>query len=155
VACGGGVGLLASAVVPRVAEVMPWAVANVLITVVSTLLCTELHALVTFRTGQRPDWRRHLQSAGSAGASYAVTTAAVLALHAMEPAAGALLEQAVYLGAAALAGIGRFAVLRLFVFAEQGRQGRQGRQGHDRDVVPVSVPAGIRHRPGESPVLCS
>lgn len=117
VVCGGGVGLIASAAVPMVARVMPWTLANALITVVSTLLCTELHARITFGTGQRAGWRRHLQSAGSAAGSYAVTTAAVLVLHAVQPTAGALLEQAVYLGAAALAGIGRFVVLRVLVFA--------------------------------------
>jgi putative flippase GtrA len=118
VLCGGGVSLAASAAVPIVAEVMPWTAANALITVVSTLLCTELHALITFRTGRRAGWRRHLQSGGSATASYAVTTAAVLVLHALHPMANRLLEQAVYLGAAGLAGIARFLVLRLFVFAE-------------------------------------
>jgi putative flippase GtrA len=119
VLCGGGVSLAASAAVPTVAEVMPWTVANALITVVSTLLCTELHSLITFRTGRRAGWRRHLQSGGSATASYAVTTAAVLVLHALQPTADRLLEQAVYLGAAGLAGIGRFLVLRLFVFADR------------------------------------
>ncbi|MCW8378685.1 hypothetical protein [Streptomyces justiciae] len=118
VVCGGGVGLLASAVVPTVAEVMPYALANALITVVSTLLCTELHALITFRTGRWAGLRRHVQSAGSAAASYAVTTVAVLLLHTLQPTAGRLLEQAVYLGAASLAGIGRFLVLRLVVFAD-------------------------------------
>ncbi|MFJ8108372.1 GtrA family protein [Streptomyces sp. NPDC096132] len=114
---GGGAGLAASAVVPTVAEAMPWTVANALITVISTVLCTELHSLVTFRTGRRAGWRRHLQSGGSAMASYVLTTVAVLALHALQPTAGRLLEQIVYLGAAGLAGIGRFLVLRLFVFA--------------------------------------
>jgi putative flippase GtrA len=124
VVCGGGVSLLASAVVPTVAQVMPWTVANALITVVSTLLCTELHSLITFRTGRLAGWRRHLQSAGSATASYAVTTAAVLVLHAVQPTADRLLEQAVYLSAAGLAGIGRFLVLRLFVFADRGDRTR-------------------------------
>lgn len=118
VLCGGGVSLVASAVVPTVACVMPWAVANALITVVSTLLCTELHSLITFRTGRWAGLRRHLQSAGSAAVSYGVTTVAVLILHAAQPTAGRLLEQAVYLSAASLAGIGRFLVLRLLVFAD-------------------------------------
>jgi putative flippase GtrA len=121
VLCGGGVGVASSAGVSWLAALMPWAVANALITVVSTLLCTELHALFTFGTGQRAGWRRHLQSAGSATAAYAVTSAAVLILQAVRPAAGALYEQAVYLGAAGLAGLGRFLVLRLCVFAVRTR----------------------------------
>lgn len=122
VVCGGGVGLLAGAAVPLLATAMPWALANALITVVSTLLCTELHALFTFGTGRRAGLRRHLQSAGSATAAYLVTTAAMLILHAVQPSPTLLCEQAVYLTASGLAGIGRFLVLRLFVFAERKKE---------------------------------
>lgn len=117
VLCGGGVGVAAAELVAPLAGVMPWTVANALVTVASTLLCTELHALFTFGTGRRAGWRRHLQSAGSATAAYLVTSAAVLVLRAVRPTAGALLEQAVYLGASGLAGTGRFLLLRLCVFA--------------------------------------
>ncbi|WP_338898423.1 hypothetical protein WBG99_24875 [Streptomyces sp. TG1A-60] len=61
-----------------------------------------------------------MQSAGSDSAAYVVTCAAMLVLRAVQPSAGMLLEQAVYLGAAGLSGIGRFLVLRLFVFAGGG-----------------------------------
>ncbi|MCX4699560.1 GtrA family protein [Streptomyces sp. NBC_01373] len=120
VVCGGGIGVLSSFAVPLVALTMPWAVANAVITVASTLLCTELHALFTFGTGRRPGWRRHLQSAGSATAAYVVTSAAVLVLHAVQSSPSMLWQQAVYLSASGLAGIGRFLVLRLFVFAGGG-----------------------------------
>lgn len=118
VLCGGGVSLAASAAVPWAAELLPWPVANALITVVTTLLCTELHARVTFKTGRRAGWRRHLQSAGSAMAAYVVTTAAVLTLDALQPSAGMLWQQAAYLGASGTAGTGRFLVLRLIVFTD-------------------------------------
>ncbi|MEV7071611.1 GtrA family protein [Streptomyces sp. NPDC091972] len=117
VVCGGGIGVLSSFAVPLVAVTMPWAMANAVITVAGTLLCTELHALFTFGTGRRPGWRRHLQSSGSAAAAYAVTCAAMFLLHLIQSAPGTVAEQVVYLGASALAGIGRFLVLRLFVFA--------------------------------------
>jgi putative flippase GtrA len=104
VVCGGGIGVLSSFAVPLVAMTMPWALANAVITVASTLLCTELHALFTFGTGRRPGWRRHLQSSGSAAAAYAVTCAAMFLLHAVESSPGMLTEQVVYLGASALAG---------------------------------------------------
>ncbi|MEU9666163.1 hypothetical protein AB0E25_11315 [Streptomyces bobili] len=123
VVCGGGVGLLSGAAVPLLATLMPWALANAVITVASTLVCTELHALFTFGTGRRAGWRRHLQSAGSATAAYGVTCAAVFGLYALQSSPGLLTQQAVYLGAAALAGTGRFLVLRLFVFAEGARKG--------------------------------
>ncbi|WP_078632060.1 GtrA family protein [Streptomyces resistomycificus] len=122
VVCGGGIGVLSSLAVPLVAVAMPWAVANAVITVASTLLCTELHALFTFGTGRRPGWRRHLQSAGSATAAYVVTCAAMFLLHAVQSSPSMLREQAVYLTASGLAGIGRFLVLRLFVFAGGARE---------------------------------
>ncbi|MGW2885545.1 GtrA family protein [Streptomyces griseoruber] len=116
VAFGGGTGVLCSLAVPTLATLMPWTLANALITIASTLLCTELHARYTFRTGGRAGWRRHWQSAGSAAAAYAATSIAVLTLHAIEASPGLLTEQLVYLSASALAGIGRFLILRLMVF---------------------------------------
>lgn len=127
VVCGGGVGLLSSAAVPLLAAAMPWALANALITIASTLLCTELHALFTFGTGRRPGLRQHLQSSGSAVAAYLATTAAMFVLHTVQPSPTLLREQAVYLTASGLAGIGRFLVLRLFVFAERGRKAAPAR----------------------------
>ncbi|WP_405616131.1 GtrA family protein [Streptomyces sp. NBC_00076] len=122
VICGGGVGLLAGLAVPLLAVTMPWAAANAVITVASTLLCTELHALFTFGTGRRPGWRRHLQSAGSATAAYVVTCAAMFVLQSVQSSPSLLCEQAVYLSASGLAGIGRFLVLRLFVFVGPDRK---------------------------------
>ncbi|MGV9449673.1 GtrA family protein [Streptomyces sp. NPDC003635] len=120
VVCGGGVGLVAGATVPLLAHSMPWALANALITVASTLLCTELHALFTFGTGRRPGLRRHVQSGGSAAVAYAVTSLAILVLHRVDPSPTLLWEQTVYLTASGLAGVGRFLVLRLFVFSGAG-----------------------------------
>lgn len=117
VLCGGGVGLLSSGAVALLAGSMPWAVANAIITIASTLLCTELHARFTFATAHRPGWREHWQSAGSAAGAYLATTAAMLVLHLFQSSPGLLTEQIVYLTASALAGIGRFLVLRLCVFA--------------------------------------
>ncbi|MFJ4199639.1 GtrA family protein [Streptomyces sviceus] len=117
VVLGGGVGVLSGLAVPLLAMTLPWAVSNALVTAAATLLCTELHARFTFGTGRRAGWREHWQSAGSATAAYLVTTAAVYVLHLAQPAAGILSEQIVYLSASALAGLGRFALLRLYVFA--------------------------------------
>ncbi|MFE3036409.1 GtrA family protein [Streptomyces canus] len=114
---GGGVGVLSGLVVPLLATALPWAVSNALVTAASTLLCTELHARFTFGTGRRAGWREHWQSAGSATAAYLATTGAVCVLHLTQPAPGILTEQIVYLSASALAGLGRFALLRLYVFA--------------------------------------
>ncbi|AKZ57317.1 conserved membrane protein of unknown function [Streptomyces ambofaciens ATCC 23877] len=117
VLCGGGVGLASSFAVAALASWLPWALANALVTAGSTLLATELHARFTFGAGRSATWREHAQSAGSAAAAYAVTCAAVFGLHCMVATSGPVLEQAVYLSASALAGVARFALLRLVVFA--------------------------------------
>lgn len=139
---GGGVGLLSGLAVPMLAGLMPWVVANALITIASTLLCTELHARFTFGSGRRAGWRQHWQSAGSATAAYAVTCAAIFVLHLVQSSPGMLTEQIVYLSASGLAGIGRFVVLRLFVFAT----------GRNRTTAPVPAnsPAGIRETSGSA-----
>ncbi|MFG2296134.1 hypothetical protein [Streptomyces sp. NPDC048603] len=122
VVCGGGVGLASSFAVAALASWMPWALANALITVVSTVLATELHARFTFGAGGRATWNQHVQSAGSAAAAYAVTCAAMFLLNQLVASPGAVLEQAVYLSASALAGIARFVVLRVVVFARNRSQ---------------------------------
>lgn len=131
---GGGVGIASSAAVALLGGLMPWALANALITVASTILCTELHARFTFGSGRRAGWRQHAQSAGSASAAYAATTAAMLILHMVQPSAGMPTEQAVYLSASALAGTGRFLVLRLYVFAV----------GRNKATEPTKSPAPLR-----------
>lgn len=145
---GGGVGIASSAAVAVLAGLMPWAVANALITVASTVLCTELHARFTFGAGRRAGWHQHLQSAGSASAAYAVTTVAMLILHVVQPSAGMLTEQAVYLSASGLAGIGRFLVLRLYVFAvgrnqatERAKVPAPRRTASVTVSLPIPVPA--------------
>ncbi|MET7437337.1 hypothetical protein, partial [Streptomyces sp. NPDC005568] len=147
VVCGGGVGLLSSAAVPLLADGLGWLLANALVTVVSTLLCTELHARFTFGAGGRAGWRRHWQSAGSATAAYAVTSAAVLVLHLVTSAPGVQAEQAVYLGASGLAGAGRFLVLRLYVFAARPSRPAPAGPLPVRADATVPVPGELRARP--------
>jgi putative flippase GtrA len=141
--CGGGVGLVSSFAVAALASRIPWALANALISAVSTLLATELHARFTFGARGHATWRQHVQSAGSAAAAYAVTCAAMLVLHQVVAAPGALLEQAVYLSASALAGVARFAVLRLVVFARN--RSRATATAPTTRPVPTAV-APPRHR---------
>ncbi|WP_328906895.1 hypothetical protein OG230_30165 [Streptomyces sp. NBC_00234] len=122
VVCGGGVGLASSGVLVLLNDRMPMAVANALVTVVSTLIATELHSRVSFRSGRR-GWGVHLQSGLTVAVSYAFTTGALLCLYAVRPEPSALVEQTVYLSASALAGVGRFALLRVVVFAERATAG--------------------------------
>ena len=147
VLCGGGVGLASSFAVAALASWIPWALANALITAVSTLLATELHARFTFGAGGRATWRQHVQSAGSAAAAYTVTCVAMLVLHQLASEPGALLQQVVYLSASALAGVARFAVLRLVVFARKRSQGAA-------DAHPVHLTVGRPSIPAGSEALC-
>ncbi|GGR76180.1 hypothetical protein GCM10010269_14170 [Streptomyces humidus] len=128
--CGGGVGVASSFAVAALASRVPWALANALVTVGSTLVATELHARFTFGVGGRATWRQHAQSAGSAAAAYAMTCMAMIALRASVESPGAVCEQAVYLSASAFAGVARFAVLRLIVFARGGSQGADAVHAH-------------------------
>lgn len=121
---GGGLGVLCSFAVPLLAMTMPWAASNAIITVASTLLCTELHARFTFAKGRSAGWREHWQSAGSASAVYLATSLAVWVLHLLQPSPGMLTAQIVYLSASGLAGIGRFLILRLWVFTGRARTTR-------------------------------
>ncbi|QES40563.1 hypothetical protein DEJ49_05765 [Streptomyces venezuelae] len=158
VLCGGGVGLASSFAVAGLAHSVPWAMANALVTVVSTLLATELHARFTFGAGGRATWRQHVQSAGSAAAAYVVTCGAMLVLHQVVAAPGAVLEQVVYLSASALAGVARFAVLRAIVFART-RRPRPAPADASRPVTvaasrPVTVPMARAAAPAEAAALC-
>ncbi|MFG2487980.1 GtrA family protein, partial [Streptomyces virginiae] len=121
---------------------MSWVLANALVTVVSTLLSTELHARFTFGGGGGATWRQHARSAGAATAAYAVTCVAMLVLRRLVADPGVLLGQAVYLSASALAGVARFAVLRLVVFGRGRGVGRTASVVCTGVVTGVPVPAG-------------
>lgn len=143
VLCGGGVGVASSFAVAGLASLMPWMLANALITVASTLLATELHARFTFGAGGRATWRQHWQSAGSAAAAYAVTSVAMLVLTQLVASPGAVLEQIVYLSASGFAGIGRFVVLRVVVFARGRAQAAPG-SAPVAAVVRAQAPVGAQ-----------
>lgn len=116
---GGGVGLASSATLVLLGGHMPFAAANALVTVGSTLIATELHSRFTF--GQdKPGKSDHVKAALTVLVCYLFTTAAMLVLHTIRPHAGVPVEQAVYLSASGLAGIGRFAFMRLVIFARRG-----------------------------------
>ncbi|MFJ8982895.1 GtrA family protein [Streptomyces sp. NPDC102282] len=116
VVCGRGVGLAASGALVLLGERVPLVLANAVITVVSTVVATELHSRITFRS-THGGWRVHLRSGLTVAVSYVFTTGALVVLHAVQEAPSALVEQTVYLSASAAAGVGRFALLRLVVFA--------------------------------------
>ncbi|MET7600613.1 hypothetical protein ACWERY_40145 [Streptomyces sp. NPDC004082] len=150
VLCGGGVGVASSFAVAALAPWTTWVLANAVITVASTLLATELHARFTFGAGRRATRSQHLQSAGSATAAYAVTCAAMFVLQLLVAAPGAVLEQVVYLSASALAGVARFAVLRLVVFA----RGRSQSAVRERTASPVSAAVNRTAAPAGPAALC-
>ncbi|MEU1435621.1 hypothetical protein ABZ438_16160 [Streptomyces sp. NPDC005786] len=118
VICGGGVGVASSGVLVLLHDRIPLAVANAVVTVVSTVIATELHSRVSFRSDRR-GWGVHLQSGLTVAVSYAFTTGALLCLYAVRSEPSALVQQGVYLSASAIAGAGRFALLRVVVFGER------------------------------------
>ncbi|MEU9919609.1 hypothetical protein [Streptomyces sp. NPDC051001] len=148
VVLGGGTGVLSSLTVPLLATLMPWILSNALVTIASTVLGTELHARYTFHTGRRAGWRRHWQSAGSAAAAYAATSVAVFALHALQSSPSALTGQLVYLSASGLAGIGRFLILRLFVFPTGRDQRTKATNTTQTATIPTPPPLATPHVPG-------
>lgn len=111
VVCGGAVGVASSGALVLLDRVLPLAVANALTTLVSTVIATEVHQRVTFRS-PRGGWGVHLQSSLTVALSFALTTGALLILHEASPKPAALLEYGVYLSVSALAGVIRFIVLR-------------------------------------------
>jgi putative flippase GtrA len=147
---GGGVGLASSFAVVALASWIPWAMANALVTAASTLLATELHARFTFGADGRASRRQHVQSTGSAAAAYAMTCLAMLVLQQLVAAPGALLEQIVYLSASALAGVARFAVLRLVVFARSSTRGA----ATVRTDCSVTATVARAAAPADAAVLC-
>ncbi|MER5203742.1 GtrA family protein [Streptomyces sp. NPDC002825] len=150
VLCGGGVGVTAGFAVAALGQWLPWVLANALVTVASTLLATELHARFTFGAGGRASRRQHVQSAGSAAAGYVVTCLAMLALHLLVAAPGALLEQAVYLSASALTGVARFVLLRLVVFARK----RSRATAPARTTGPLPATVARASAPADPAALC-
>jgi putative flippase GtrA len=119
---GGGVTLLGSGALLLVGDRAPVAAANAVVTVVTTLLATELHTRFTFRRG-RAGWSDHCASGLTVLLSYLFTTGALLGYDALHTGNGALVRQGVYLAASGAAGIARFLLLR-YVFARTGRTRR-------------------------------
>jgi putative flippase GtrA len=126
VVCGGGVTLLAAAALLLIGHRVPFALANAVVTVASTVLATELHGRFTFGRGGA-GWSDHAAAGLTVALSYAFTTGALLAFDGLHPGGGVLLRQAVYLGASGLAGIARFLLLRHVVFAAPGAPRLPGR----------------------------
>ncbi|SEF93359.1 Putative flippase GtrA (transmembrane translocase of bactoprenol-linked glucose) [Actinacidiphila yanglinensis] len=116
---GGGVTLLGSGALLLIGDRAPVAAANAVVTVVTTLLATELHTRFTFRRG-RASWSDHCASGLTVLLSYLFTTGALIGYDACHTGGGALVRQGVYLAASGAAGIARFLLLR-YVFARTRR----------------------------------
>lgn len=101
VICGGGVGVASSGVLVLLHGRMPLVLANALVTVVSTVIATELHSRVSFRS-ERRGWGVHLQSGLTVAVSYAFTTGALFCLYSVQSEPSALVQQSVYLSASAI-----------------------------------------------------
>ncbi len=113
--------MLSGAALIMLDNVMPLALANALLTVAGTAVTTELHARFAFRSGPTGG-NTHLQAGLTVLVAYLFTTGAMLTLAGLDANPNALTQQAVYLSASGLAGIGRFLVLRAFVLVPAQRR---------------------------------
>lgn len=98
--------------------------------VLSTLVSTECNRRFTFAGARREAWRMHAQTAGTVAfyAGFSSLVLAVLGALVDEPSAG--LQSAAVAGASVLGGLGRFLLLRQWVFRGAGtRAGWLARAG--------------------------
>lgn len=146
VACGGSVTVLSGAALVMVADVLPLVIANAVLTVAGTVVTTELNARFAFRSGPT-GLAAHVQAAGTVLVAFLFTTGAMVTLANLDPHAGALVQQAVYLTASGVAGIGRFLFLRAFVLVgERPEAGGPAHRGaataRVRERILALIPSG-------------
>ncbi len=96
-------------------------VANVVALTVTTVLNTEANRRLTFVGHRAPGGRAHLLGLVLYGLYAALTSGALLALHALVPAPTRLTEVAVLLAASAVGTVARFVALRVWVFRKETR----------------------------------
>ncbi len=91
--------------------------ANVAAAIVATVLGTELHRRLTFRTGQRVSWvTAQWQSTGVAALGLVVTTGVLAAVEVLVPGSTWWEEVLVVNIATGFIGVGRYVALRSWVF---------------------------------------
>ncbi|MTD56690.1 GtrA family protein [Amycolatopsis pithecellobii] len=90
--------------------------ANLFSLVICTLVNTEANRRFTFQATDRPVSRVHLEGIVVFVGYYAVTSGALAVLQAVDPAAPRWLEITVLVASSLLGTVGRFAVLRAWVF---------------------------------------
>jgi putative flippase GtrA len=99
----------------------PLLVANLAALVVMTLFNTEANRRLTFAGAAVSSRRAHLQGLVVFALYYALTSGALLALQSLVARPSRWLEVAVLLAASALGTVGRFALLRAWVFTNRNR----------------------------------
>jgi putative flippase GtrA len=97
--------------------VLPPLSANLVALIAMTLLNTEANRRLTFTGSSATTGRVHAQGLVVFGLYYGFTSSALLLLDALVPGAGRGLEVAVLVAASAVGTLGRFAILRRWVFA--------------------------------------
>jgi putative flippase GtrA len=100
----------------------PVLVANLIALVITTLFNTEANRRFTFTARNTARGRTHLQGFVVFGLYYAFTSAALLVLPAIYPDPPRALELVVLLGSSALGTVGRFFLLRSWVFRRDNRK---------------------------------
>jgi putative flippase GtrA len=96
---------------------LPPLAANLVALTTMTLLNTEANRRLTFVGTSSATGRVHAQGLVVFGLYYAFTSGALLLLDALAPGAGRMVEVAVLVAASAVGTLGRFVILRRWVFA--------------------------------------
>jgi putative flippase GtrA len=121
-------------------EFMPMLAANLVAMVLSTIVSTEWHRAWTFRSDRR-GVRTQLQALLVTTVTYGMTSLALLALERWSPDADELAQVAAIVGATTVAGLVRYATLRVWVFARP----RTGARGTAPAPQPAPEPTADRH----------
>jgi putative flippase GtrA len=102
-------------------EWFPLLAANLGALVIATLFNTEANRRFTFAARHEPTGRVHVQGLVVFALYYALTSGALLLLHGLVPDASRGLELVVLAGSSLAGSVGRFLLLRNWVFRRRGR----------------------------------
>lgn len=120
VTVGGATTALTAGLFLALDEGLPIVAANLLSMVVGTIAANELHARWTFRSPKR-GLRMHTEAGFTTLITYTLSSGSLYALERLEPEASSLVKIGVQIGATAVAGIVRYVVLLVWVFAVHRR----------------------------------
>lgn len=113
--------------------------ANLVALVVSTLVSTEVNRRFVFPGVEGPAWRRHAQTAGMVAFYAGYSSAVLVLLSSLVESPSPLLQTAAVSAASVLGGLGRYLLLKFWVFSTEGRDAPTGRWGRTTRIVVAAL----------------